>query len=228
MVVVRQNGEEYKNSGGAKRSMARYTGPVCRQCRREGVKLYLKGDKCYGDKCAFTKRSYAPGQHGQGRKKVSEYGIQLREKQKARRVYGILEGQFRAYFDKAERQKGITGENLLVLLERRLDNVVFRLGFGASRNQARQLVRHGHFTVNGRKVNIPSYLIKPGDLIQVGETSKESPLIKEIFESLSQKNVPAWLEMSAQDMSGKVVRYPNREEIDIPIQEHFIVELYSR
>lgn len=208
--------------------MARYTGPVCRQCRREGVKLYLKGDKCYGDKCAFSKRGYAPGQHGQGRKKVSEYGIQLREKQKARRIYGILERQFRAYFDKAERQKGVTGENLLVLLERRLDNVVYRLGFAASRTQARQLVRHGHFTVNGHRVNIPSYLIKPGDSIQIAENSKESPLIKEHFENLSQKSVPAWLEMSAQDMSGKVVRYPNREEIDVPIEEHFIVELYSR
>lgn len=208
--------------------MARYTGPVCRQCRREGVKLYLKGDKCYGDKCAFTKRSYAPGQHGQGRKKVSEYGIQLREKQKARRVYGILEGQFRAYFDKAERQKGITGENLLVLLERRLDNVVFRLGFGASRNQARQLVRHGHFTVNGRKVNIPSYLIKADDVIQVSEKSKESPVIKQMAENLGNKTVPAWLELAIENLSGKVVRFPNRDEIDTPVQEHFIVELYSR
>ncbi|VBB04863.1 ribosomal protein s4 signature [Lucifera butyrica] len=208
--------------------MARYIGPVCRQCRREGVKLYLKGDRCYSDKCAFSKRGYAPGQHGQGRKKVSEYGIQLREKQKARRIYGVLERQFRAYFDKAERQKGVTGENLLVLLERRLDNVVYRLGFANSRTQARQLVRHGHFTVNGRKVNIPSYLIKAGDVIQVPESSKESPLIKEIAEGLSQKTTPAWLEMSAQDMNGKVVRYPTREEIDIPIQEHLIIELYSR
>ncbi|MCE5285028.1 MAG: 30S ribosomal protein S4 [Pelosinus sp.] len=210
--------------------MARYTGPVCRQCRREGVKLYLKGDKCYGDKCAFTKRSYAPGQHGQGqgRKKVSEYGIQLREKQKARRVYGILEGQFRLYFDKAERQKGITGENLLVLLERRLDNVVYRLGFGASRNQARQLVRHGHFTVNGRKVNIPSYLIKADDVIQVSDKSKESPVMKQMAEVLGNKTVPAWLELSIDNLNGKVVRFPNRDEIDTPIQEHLIVELYSR
>lgn len=210
--------------------MARYTGPVCRQCRREAAKLYLKGDKCYSDKCPFSRRSYAPGQHGQGqaRKKVSEYGIQLREKQKARRIYGILERQFRTYFEKAERMKGITGENLLVLLERRLDNVVFRLGFAASRTQARQLVRHGHFQVNGHRVDIPSYLIKPGDVIVVAESSKESPLIKETAEGLSTKTVPAWLEMSAADMSGKVVRYPNREEIDAPIQEHFIVELYSR
>ncbi len=210
--------------------MARYTGPVCRQCRREGVKLYLKGDKCYSDKCAFTKRGYAPGQHGQGqaRKKVSEYGLQLREKQKARRAYGVLERQFRAYFDKAERQKGITGENLLILLERRLDNVVFRLGFGSSRIQARQLVRHGHFTVNGHRVDIPSYLIKPGDVIQVKEGSKESPLIKEMAEGLGHKTTPSWLELSAQDLTGKVVRYPTREEIDVPIQEHLIVELYSR
>ena len=153
--------------------MARYTGPVCRLCRREGAKLYLKGDRCYSDSCSFTKRSYAPGQHGQARKKVSEYGLQLREKQRARRVYGVLEGQFRTYFDKADRQKGITGENLLVLLERRLDNVVYRLGFAASRTQARQLVRHRHFTVNGKRVDIPSYQIKPGDVIQVKETSKQ-------------------------------------------------------
>lgn len=210
--------------------MARYTGPVCRLCRREGLKLYLKGDKCYSDKCSITKRNYGPGQHGQGqtRKKVSEYGTQLREKQKARRVYGILEGQFRMYFDKAERQKGITGENLLVLLERRLDNVVFRMGMAASRNQGRQLVRHGHFTVNGRRVDIPSYLIKPGDVVQVHETSKESPLIKEHAQGLAQKAVVAWIELSAPDMSAKITRYPNREEIDIPIQEHLIVELYSR
>lgn len=210
--------------------MARYTGPVCRQCRREGTKLYLKGDKCYSDKCPFAGRSYAPGQHGQGqaRKKVSEYGIQLREKQKARRIYGLLEGQFRTYFEKAERQKGITGENLLITLERRLDNVVYRLGFANSRNQARQLVRHGHFTVNGHKVDIPSYLLKADDVIQVKEGSKESPLLKEIAEGVGHKTVPAWLEVSASDMSGKVVRYPTREEIDVPIQEHLIVELYSR
>lgn len=208
--------------------MARYTGPVCRKCRREGAKLFLKGDKCYSDSCPFSRRAYAPGQHGQGRKKVSEYGLQLREKQKARRIYGILEGQFRNYFVKAERQKGVTGENLLVMLERRLDNVVYRLGFAGSRNQARQLVRHGHLTVNGRRVNIPSYLIKAGDVIQVAESSKESPLFKEIAESLAHKTVAAWLEISASDMSGKVVRYPTREEIDVPIAEHLIVELYSR
>ncbi len=208
--------------------MARYTGPVCRLCRREGAKLYLKGDRCYSDSCSFTKRSYAPGQHGQARKKVSEYGLQLREKQRARRVYGVLEGQFRTYFDKADRQKGITGENLLVLLERRLDNVVYRLGFAASRTQARQLVRHRHFTVNGKRVDIPSYQIKPGDVIQVKETSKQSPLIKEIAEAVTTKTTPAWLEVQAEEMIGKIVRYPSRDEIDTPIQEHLIVELYSR
>ena len=208
--------------------MARYTGPVCRLCRREGAKLYLKGDRCYSDSCSFTKRSYAPGQHGQARKKVSEYGLQLREKQRARRVYGVLEGQFRTYFDKADRQKGITGENLLVLLERRLDNVVYRLGFAASRTQARQLVRHRHYTVNGKRVDIPSYQIKPGDVIQVKETSKQSPLIKEIAEAVTTKTTPAWLEVQAEEMIGKIVRYPNRDEIDTPIQEHLIVELYSR
>ena len=208
--------------------MARYTEAVCRQCRREGAKLYLKGDKCYSDKCAFSRRGYAPGQHGQGRKKVSEYGTQLREKQKARRIYGLLEGQFRSYFEKADRMKGITGENLLVMLERRLDNVVYRLGMAESRNQARQLVLHGHFTVNGRRVNIPSYLVRANEVIQVKEASKESPLIKEIIENLGTKTVPAWLELSAGDVSGKVMRYPTREEIEIPVQEHLIVELYSR
>lgn len=210
--------------------MARYTGPVCRLCRREGEKLYLKGDRCYSDKCGFSKHSYAPGQHGQnqGRKKVSEYGIQLREKQKTRRIYGLLERQFRSYFEKAERQQGNTGENLLVLLERRLDNVVLRLGMASGRVQARQLVRHGHFTVNGHRVDIPSFLVKAGDVIAIHEASKESPLVKEIGEALPTKTVPAWLEVNAAAMSGTVTRYPTREEIDIPIQEHLIVELYSR
>lgn len=211
--------------------MAKYTGPVCRLCRREGVKLFLKGERCYTDKCSFAKRAFAPGQHGQGqaRKKVSEYGVQLREKQKTRRVYGILEGQFRGYFGKADRQKGMTGGNLLVLLERRFDNVVFRLGFAASRTQARQLVRHRHFLVNGKRVDIPSYLMKADDVIEVCESSKESPLIKEIVESCANKTLPAWLERSAdQVLSGKVLRYPTREEIDTPVQEHLIVELYSR
>ena len=211
--------------------MARYTGPVCRLCRREGAKLYLKGDKCYGDKCAFTKRAYAPGQHGQGRKKVSEYGLQLREKQKARRIYGILEGQFRKYFDRAERTKGITGENLLVMLERRLDNAVFRMGFAASRNQARQLVRHGLMTVNGRRVNIPSFQVRVGDVVAVHETSMESPIIKMMIETYGSKTVPAWVEdvtVTPEAVSAKVARFPSREEIDCPIVEHLIVELYSR
>ena len=204
---------------------------MCRLCRREGAKLYLKGDKCYGDKCAFTKRAYAPGQHGQGRKKVSEYGLQLREKQKARRIYGILEGQFRKYFDRAERTKGITGENLLVLLERRLDNAVFRMGFAASRNQARQLVRHGLMTVNGRRVNIPSFQVRVGDVVAVHETSMESPIIKMMIETYGSKTVPAWVEdvtVTPEAVSAKVARFPSREEIDCPIVEHLIVELYSR
>jgi ribosomal protein S4, bacterial/organelle type len=210
--------------------MARYIEATCRQCRREGAKLFLKGDRCYSDKCAFGRRGYAPGQHGQGqaRKKVSEYGIQLREKQKARRIYGLLERQFRNYFEKAERQKGITGENLLVMLERRLDNVVYRLGFASSRTQARQLVRHGHFKVNGRRVDIPSFMVKANDEIAVAETSKDAPVIKEMAETLATKAVPAWLELNVAGLSGKVMRYPTREEIDVPVQEHFIVELYSR
>ncbi len=208
--------------------MARYTESVCRLCRREGLKLYLKGDRCYTPKCAVERRAYAPGQHGQGRKKVSEYGLQLREKQKARRMYGILEGQFRRYFEKAERQKGITGENLLRLLERRLDNVVYRLGFGASRNESRQLVRHGHFTVNGRKANIPSYMIRVGDVIAVRDKSKESPRVKELLERAGDRTPPAWLELEADQARGRVVDLPARDQIDAPVQEHLIVELYSR
>ena len=208
--------------------MARYTGSVCRLCRREGLKLYLKGDRCYTPKCAVERRAYAPGQHGQGRKKVSEYGLQLREKQKARRMYGILEGQFRRYFEKAERQKGITGENLLRLLERRLDNVIYRLGFGSSRNESRQLVRHGHFTVNGRKVNIPSYMIKVGDVIAVRDKSKESPRVKELLERAGDRTPPAWLELEADQARARVVDLPTRDQIDAPVKEHLIVELYSR
>ncbi|WP_418791445.1 30S ribosomal protein S4 [Phosphitispora sp. TUW77] len=208
--------------------MAKYNGPVCRLCRREGAKLYIKGDRCYTNKCAFDRRGYAPGEHGQGRKKVSEYGIQLREKQKARRIYGILETQFRNYFEKAERQKGVTGENLLRLLERRLDNVIYRMGYSASRTEARQLVRHGHFTVNGRKVNIPSFLVKVGDVIEVREKSRENNRVKELADQAARKTSPAWLEVSADQFTGKVVAIPSREEIDIPIEEHLIVELYSR
>jgi len=208
--------------------MARYTGAVCRLCRREGVKLYLKGDRCYSDKCAIVRRAYAPGQHGQSRKKSSEYGIQLREKQKARRIYGVLENQFRNYFEKAERQKGVTGENLLRLLELRLDNVVYRLGFANSRVEARQLVRHGHFTVNGRRVNIPSFMVRVGDQIAISEGSRKSPKFDEISELAAHKTTPAWLEMDKDALVGKVLALPQREDIDVPIQEHLIVELYSR
>lgn len=208
--------------------MARYTEAVCRLCRREGVKLYLKGDRCYSDKCAVDRKSYAPGQHGQSRKKVSEYGLQLREKQKARRIYGILEKQFRGYFKKAERQKGITGENLLRLLERRLDNVVYRLGYASSRIEARQLVRHGHFTVNGKRVNIPSYLVEVGDVIKVAEKSAKSPKFKELAEAAAHKTPPAWLESNVAGLEGRVLAFPSREEIDTGIEEHLIVELYSK
>jgi small subunit ribosomal protein S4 len=208
--------------------MARQREQVCRLCRREGIKLYLKGDRCYGDKCSVERRAYAPGQHGQGRKKVSEYGLQLREKQKTRRFYGVLERQFRNYFDKAERQKGITGENLLRLLERRLDNVVFRLGFAGSRMEARQLVRHGHFTVNGSKVNIPSSLVKVGDIIAVAEKSKSMVKFKEIAEATLHRTPPSWLEADVETLRGRVVSLPTREDIDVPVEEHLIVELYSR
>lgn len=208
--------------------MARYTGPVCKLCRREGAKLYLKGDRCYTNKCAIDRRGYAPGQHGQGRKKVSEYGIQLREKQKTRRIYGVLETQFRNYFAKAERQQGITGENLLRLLERRLDNVIYRMGYAGSRVEARQLVRHGHFAVNGRKVNIPSFLCKVGDVIEVREKSRDNNRIKEMAEQAARRTPSAWLEVSADQFSGRLTALPAREEIDIPVEEHLIVELYSR
>lgn len=206
--------------------MARYTGPSCRLCRREGQKLYLKGERCYTDKCAIYRRGYAPGQHGQARKKISNYGLQLREKQKAKRFYGLLETQFKSYFEKAEKEAGITGENLLRILETRLDNVVYRLGFASSRKQARQLVRHGHFTVNGSKVDIPSYLVSIGDVIKVKERSVSSPKFKEVVETAT--NVPNWLEVNAEGLEGKIVSLPTREDIDIPIAEHLIVELYSR
>lgn len=206
--------------------MARYTGPSCRLCRREGQKLYLKGERCYSDKCAVSRRGYAPGQHGQARKKLSNYGLQLREKQKAKRFYGLIETQFRTYFEKAEKMQGITGENLLRILETRLDNVVYRMGFAASRKEARQLVTHGHFTVNGKKVDIPSYLVSVGDVIKVKEKSVSSPKFKQMAEEA--KNVPNWVEVSAENLEGKVVSLPTREDIDIPIAEHLIVELYSR
>lgn len=208
--------------------MARYTGPVCRLCRREGVKLFLKGDRCFSEKCAFEKRAYPPGQHGQRRSKQSEYGLQLREKQKARRIYGIGEGQFRKYFKDADRKKGVTGENLIVQLEQRFDNIVFRAGFADSRSQARQLVRHNHFTINGRKANIPSMMLKVGDEVQLKEKSKKSVIIKAITEKVGQKNLPEWMNLDAENLAVKIVALPTREEIDIPVTEQLIVELYSR
>jgi small subunit ribosomal protein S4 len=192
------------------------------------MKLYLKGDRCYTDKCAIARRSYAPGQHGQGRKKTSNYGLQLREKQKVRRIYGILEKQFRLYFEKAERMKGVTGENLLRLLELRLDNVAFRMGFGNSRAEARQLVRHGHFTVNGKKVNIPSYQVSVNDLVAVKANSKNTDKFKELSEAAAVKNPPQWLSVNTEMMEARVISLPAREDIDMPIEEHLIVELYSK
>lgn len=208
--------------------MARYIDASCRLCRREGEKLFLKGQRCYTNKCSVTRRVYAPGQHGQQKKKLSEYGLQLREKQKARRFYGILESQFAKYFEMATKRKGITGENLLQILESRLDNVVYRLGLATSRPEARQLVRHGHFTVNGKKVNIPSYLLKVGDVIAVKEKSKDSPKFKEIIDIAGGRVIPKWLEFDAENLSGKVVSLPEREDIDLPVKEHLIVELYSK
>jgi small subunit ribosomal protein S4 len=208
--------------------MARYTDAKCRLCRREGTKLYLKGDRCYTDKCAIARRAYAPGQHGQSRKKVSGYGIQLREKQKVRRIYGILEKQFRAYFREAERLKGVTGENLLRLLELRLDNVVYRMGFGESRAEARQLVGHGHFTVNGKKVDIPSYQVGLNDLVAVKPGSKSTDKFKGLAENAASKTAPQWLSINAEMMEARIIALPVREDIDLPIEEHLIVELYSR
>ena len=197
-------------------------------CRREGVKLFLKGDRCLSDKCSFNRRSYAPGQHGKSRRKFSEYGLQLREKQKLRRIYGILEAQMVRYFELAERKRGITGEVLLQLLETRLDNVVYRLNLAGSRREARQLVRHGYFRVNGKKVNIPSYQLKTGDVIQLKEGASDSLLIKGILEANNGQNIPEWLELDTNVWTARVNSIPSREQIDIPIQEHLIVELYSR
>ncbi|MFD1673124.1 30S ribosomal protein S4 [Alicyclobacillus fodiniaquatilis] len=208
--------------------MARYTGPVCRLCRREGLKLYLKGERCLTEKCSVDKRPYAPGQHGQGRKRASEYGQQLREKQKARRYYGVLENQFGRYYEEAARRRGVTGENLLELLESRLDNVVFRLGLAGSRAEARQLIRHGHFNVNGGRVNIPSYLVSEGDVVAVREKSREIARVKELVEALTGRTVPAWLQLDVEALNGKVLRKPAREEIDTPIAEQMIIEHYSR
>lgn len=208
--------------------MARYTEAVCRLCRREGQKLFLKGDRCYTQKCALECRAYAPGMHGQNRSKTSEYGQQLREKQKAKRFYGLLENQFRSYFEMAERRAGQTGENLLSILESRLDNVVYRLGFAMSRAEARQLVSHGHFTVNGRKVNIPSYLVKPGMVVSLKDSSKTLDKIKANVEANAFRQPPKWLEYDANNMIAKVTAVPAREDIDLPIEEHLIVELYSK
>lgn len=208
--------------------MGRHTEAVCRLCRRENDKLYLKGDRCYSDKCAIVRRAYPPGQHGRGRQKFSEYGLQLREKQKARRIYGVMEKQFRRYFKEADRRKGVTGETLLQLLESRLDNVVYRLGFARSRAEARQLINHGHFQVNGRKVDIPSYLTKVGEVIAVRENRKNKPVFKVIAEDSVQQNVVDWLEVDHEKLEGRVMRIPQREEIDVPVTEHLIVELYSR
>jgi small subunit ribosomal protein S4 len=209
--------------------LARYTGSVCRICRRENLKLFLKGDRCYGDKCAFDRRSYAPGEHGQRRRgKISDYGIQLREKQKVKRMYGLSEKQFRLFFKKADSQKGITGTNLLVLLECRLDNVVYRLGFANSRNQGRHFVRHNHFKINGKKVNIPSYQIKVGDEISVGEKSKKVQAITDAVDAVVRRGVPQWLELEKADMKGVVKAFPVRDDLTMPMQEQFIVELYSK
>lgn len=206
--------------------MARYTDASCRLCRREGQKLFLKGERCYGTKCAIEKRNYAPGQHGQSRKKISDYGLQLREKQKAKRFYGLLETQFRNLFDKAAKKKGMAGENLLIMLETRLDNTVFRMGFASSRKEARQLVTHSHFLVNGKKVDIPSYEVKAGDAIKVKEKSTNSPKFKEIRDMAI--SVPSWLTVDVEKLEGRVIVLPKREDIDTPVAEHLIVELYSK
>lgn len=208
--------------------MARYRESTCRLCRREGLKLFLKGDRCYGEKCAFERRGYAPGDHGQLRKKFSDYGVQLREKQKLKRMYGLLEKQFRGYFDKADRQKGITGSNLLIFLERRLDNMVFRMGFANSRTEARQLVKHNHFLVSGKPVNIPSYLIKLGDEVQVREGSRKVERILEAMETVARRGVPQWLELDKTNFRGVLKTLPTREELTMPVREQLVVELYSK
>ena len=208
--------------------MDRYTEAVCRLCRRENQKLFLKGDRCYTEKCAMVNRAYPPGMHGQGRSKTSEYGLQLREKQKAKRYYGVLESQFRSYFDLASRRPGQAGENLLAILESRLDNTVYRLGFAMSRAEARQLINHGHFTVNGRKVNIPSFLVKPGMVIGVKTSSRDLEKLKANVDANSSRQPPKWLEYDAANMLARVTGTPAKEDIDLPIEEHLIVELYSK
>lgn len=208
--------------------MARYIGPSCRLCRRENMELFLKGDRCYSDKCAMKRRNYPPGQHGQSRSKTSDYGVQLREKQKVKRIYGLLEKQFRGYFERADRMKGVTGENLLALLERRFDNVIYRLGFASSRTESRQLVRHGHFTINGRKASIPSIKLKAGDLIELREKSRTIVLINDALDAVVRRGVPQWLELDRDQFKGVVKGLPQREDIVTPIQEQLIVELYSK
>ena len=208
--------------------MARYTGAVCRLCRREGLKLFLKGERCYTDKCAIERRNYPPGEHGQARLKFSEYSVQLREKQKLRRMYGVLEGQFRRYFAMADRAKGVTGETLLQLLERRLDNTVYRIGFATSRAEARQLVRHGHFRVNGRKVNVPSYLVRAGDTVSVRDRSQKVARIQESLELAQRRGVPDWLEITPESFAGRVKSLPARSDLTMPINEKLVVELYSK
>ncbi|HAN09246.1 MAG TPA: 30S ribosomal protein S4 [Clostridiales bacterium] len=208
--------------------MARYIGPKCKLCRREGLKLFLKGERCYTGKCAIDKRPYAPGQHGQKRKKLSEYGIQLREKQKAKRYYGVLEAQFRNYFEKADQEKGITGENLLRYLELRLDNVIYRLGFASSRTEARQFVRHNHVIVNGQKVNIPSYGVSAGDVIEIKENSKSMTKFKDAAETSNGAIIPEWMEKDAKMLKGKITQVPSRTQINVPIEETLIIELYSK
>jgi small subunit ribosomal protein S4 len=209
--------------------MARYIGPVCRLCRREGMKLFLKGERCYTEKCAIEKRNLPPGQHGKARKaKMLGYGLQLREKQKVKRTYGVLENQFRRYFEAADRQRGITGETLLQLLERRLDNAIYRLGFATSRPQARQLVKHGHFLVNGKKVDIPSYQLRQGDVVTLRQSSEKNPAILHAMEEVKGRGVPEWLALDAAAPSGRVLSLPTREQINLPVQEQLIVELYSK
>ena len=208
--------------------MARYRESLCRLCRSEGLKLFLKGDRCYSDKCAFERRGYVPGEHGQLRRKRTDYGVQLREKQKLKRMYGLLEKQFRGYFKKADRQKGITGTNLLIFLERRLDNMVYRVGLANSRNDARQLIKHDHFLVNGKKLNIPSYLVKGGEEIQVKEKSRKVGRIVEAVETVARRGVPQWLELDKDIFTGVVKRFPTREELTMPMQEQLVVELYSK
>jgi small subunit ribosomal protein S4 len=208
--------------------VARYTGAVCRLCRREGLKLFLKGERCYTDKCAIERRNYPPGEHGQARPKFSEYSVQLRDKQKLRRMYGVLEGQFRRYFTMADRAKGVTGETLLQLLERRLDNTVYRIGFATSRAEARQLVRHGHFRVNGRKVNVPSYLVRAGDTVTVRDRSQKVARIQESLELAQRRGVPDWLEITPESFAGRVKSLPARSDLTMPINEKLVVELYSK